>query len=217
MSCPLCKSTQPRLFFEIQEKVYRQIKKRTYFQCPNCDLIFLDPSQRLARAQEKKRYDTHENNSDNSGYIDFLKQVWTPLKNELKKGAVGLDYGAGPNPVLAQVIKSEGFKVDIYDPIYSPEPVVGSYDFITCTEVIEHAFEVFKLLEQLDKHLKPRGFLGLMTEVYSHSICFKSWRYRHDDTHVCFFSLKTIEFISDLMNWSLKFSDDTRALIFQKL
>ena len=51
--CPLCQQQNNRLF--------HQDKYRKYFQCLNCELIFVPPNYHLSEADEKAIYDYHEN------------------------------------------------------------------------------------------------------------------------------------------------------------
>ncbi|MBP7517793.1 MAG: methyltransferase type 12, partial [Desulfobulbus sp.] len=108
-----------------------------YHRCTLCQATFLDPGQRLCRADEHRRYRLHENDPADPGYRRFLARLGTPLVKRLQPGSSGLDYGCGPEPVLAGMLAEAGHRVRVYDPLFFPDraPLADSYDFITCTEV----------------------------------------------------------------------------------
>lgn len=200
MTCTLCNSNQIADFFHINEKSYGDYISKTYYRCSQCQLIFLDPSMHLKPADEKARYDTHENDFENEGYLEFLYKAWLPLENILKQSSsnkVGLDFGCGPNPVLANLI-SKHYKCSYYDPYFhnNRKLLEDSYDFILSTEVFEHFNSPMQSIEKVVGLIKPYGYLSIMTSFYSDKIDFKSWRYRQDQTHVCFYSKKTFEWLA---------------------
>ena len=97
-----------------------------------------------------ERYKMHDNAPDDPGYRAFLSRLWDVLRPRLRKSAVGLDYGCGPGPALACMIHEDGFAVEKYDLYFFPDraPLQRKYDFITCTETVEHLrlpMEVFSL------------------------------------------------------------------------
>ena len=55
---------------------------------------------------------------------------------------MGLDFGCGPGPALANMMQSDGYEMEIYDPFFFPnkDALSKKYDFITCTETAEHFF-----------------------------------------------------------------------------
>jgi len=64
MFCPLCNNTHTHLL-TISNNFN---KKKSYYKCSNCHLIFLDPNNLLNEEDEKKRYLLHENNINDCGY-----------------------------------------------------------------------------------------------------------------------------------------------------
>jgi len=134
----------------------------------------------------------------------FLSKLFNPLKLKLKPEAKGLDFGCGPGPALAEMFLEEGFEMDIYDPFFYKDGHIFSktYDFITCTETIEHFFEPAKEIKRLDKMLTKQGILGLMTTFLSDEKGFEQWYYRKDPTHVVFYRPRTFEIIANMMGWA---------------
>jgi SAM-dependent methyltransferase len=198
VTCPLCRSMEP-----VQLGVVRDGR---YFDCPNCSLIFLDPEQRLSPEVEKARYETHENRPDDPRYRAFLDRLAGPLVDRLPAGARGLDFGSGPGPTLSVMLEEQGFPMRIYDPFFAPDSsaLKGKYDFITCTEALEHLFHPGDELERLAGLLRPGGYLAVMTEVLGPDIDFAEWWYRRDPTHVAFYREEALEWIGERFGWKLE-------------
>ena len=198
MSCCVCESPLVDLFLEVEEK--------TYWQCKDCMVIFLDPKFRLSPSEEKYRYQQHNNDIYDEKYRLFLSKLYKPLKERLKQGSRGLDFGCGPGPALAEMFKEDGFHVDLYDPFFFKDESVFSetFDFITCTETIEHFFEPAEEFKKLDKILTKEGYLAIMTTFLEEEKDFGQWHYRKDPTHVVFYQFQTFKVIASNMNWTLE-------------
>ena len=187
MICPICSGTNVFSF--------QLIGSIEYFRCKTCLGLFTDPKSRLSPEKEKERYSLHNNDVDDPEYRKFLSKLFDPLIKKLKKESRGLDYGCGPGPALASMLREEGFSVDIYDPYFFPDESYRDkvYDFITCTEAAEHFYEPQKEFNKLDQVLADKGILGVMTNFYEDTINFEDWYYRKDPTHVVFYTTKTLK------------------------
>lgn len=86
----------------------------------------------------------------------------------------------------------------LYDVFYAPDPTVWyhQYDFITCTEVVEHLHSPGRELRRLFDVLMPGGWLGVMTKRVIDREAFTDWHYIRDLTHVCFFSEHTLRWVA---------------------
>lgn len=190
LHCPLCCKQHHML--------YAQDKRRDYWQCKQCALVFVPPHQHLSSEQEKAEYDLHENRFENDGYRQFLMRTAEPLLAKLKTPSMGLDFGCGPGPVLAQILESYGHAVNLYDVFYYPDTSVldKQYDFITATETIEHFHTPAKEWAVWMECLKPGGWLAIMTKRVIDADHFKHWHYKNDRTHVSFFSEATFHFLA---------------------
>lgn len=209
MNCPLCESTNCKTLNKINSKIYHR--------CNNCGLFFLDKSHFLNSEEEKTRYNFHQNNIEDKGYVKFLNQLAEPLEKFLEKNSQGLDFGCGPNPVLAELFNRKNFYCAYYDPFFYPKlNKKFCYDFITASECFEHFFSVKKEIELINSILKPKGYLGIMNELVTDFTDFENWYYIKDPSHVCFYSLKSFEFICEKYNYSLRFTDNKRVIILQK-
>lgn len=209
MRCKLCDSTR----LEQIETDY------LYYYCNICNLIFIDDNQILSTEEEYKRYQLHENTHENKGYVRmferFIEKVITPYQDEIK---TVLDFGCGPGPVLADLLKKEGFVLDIYDPYFFPERVFKdkSYDLITSTEVFEHLSAPAKELELLIDHLNEGGYLAIMTSFYQGKKKFSDWFYILDETHITFYNLNTFKWITENYPLDLLYHDNEKYCLFRK-
>ena len=195
MICPICSGTNVFSF--------QLIGSIEYFRCKTCLGLFTDPETRLSPVEEKERYSLHNNDVDDPDYRKFLSKLYDPLIKKLKKESRGLDYGCGPGPALASMLREAGFSVDIYDPYFFPDESYRDkeYDFITCTEAAEHFYEPQKEFNKLDQVLADKGILGIMTNFYEDTINFEDWYYRKDPTHVVFYTVKTLQCIAEERSW----------------
>ena len=123
---------------------------------------------------------------------------------------MGLDFGCGPGPTLHQLVIDSGYRMELYDPYFHPRDLTkGTYDFITCTEVVEHLGTPWREWSQLKDLLNPGGILGVMTHLYDDVFdheepeSFRQWPYRRDDTHISFYSSKTMDYIANRFDFHL--------------
>lgn len=193
--CPLCGARQSRWFAEVQS--------RRYLECGICHLVYLTPAARLSWREERAHYGWHENDPADPRYRKFLARLADPLVGRLPAGAEGLDYGSGPGPTLSLMLEERGFRVNTYDPFFAPDrkPLHQSYDFVTCTETVEHFFSPAREFETLDRLLRPGGWLAIMTEILEEGISVGGWRYARDPTHVSFYRPATMEWIAHRFGW----------------
>jgi 2-polyprenyl-3-methyl-5-hydroxy-6-metoxy-1,4-benzoquinol methylase len=179
-------------------------------------LIFKKPTDFLNWDEQKLRYDQHENSIDNPGYKEFFEQLLKPLRTFIKSGQSGLDWGAGPGPVLSQLLTAEGLQMQIYDPVYQPVKPVGLFDVITSTEVLEHFQEPAASLKEIGSHLKSQGIFAGLTQFHQGPEKFANWWYAKDPTHVVFYSEETFRWWADVNDYKiLKLASP--VFIFQKL
>jgi hypothetical protein len=201
--CPLCSFKQTSLIHTGGKGTGR----RDFFHCRLCDLIFVPDRFFLTLEEEKNRYLEHNNDPYDEDYRDFLRRLYLPLKPHLRPGSVGLDYGAGPGPALATMMKEDGFDVRMYDPFFHPDEasLSDTYDFITCMETVEHFREPATEFQYLQKMLRHGGWLGMMTSMLDDWSEFPSWYYHRDPTHVCFYSRKTMQWVGRQHSWKTHF------------
>ena len=175
-------------------------------------MISVSPADLPNLAAEKTRYLEHNNEVHDPDYRAFLSRLWVHVRQRVAKGAMGLDYGAGPGPALVAMMREDGFEVEGYDPIFDPRPELleRTYDFLVCTETAEHMHRPGDEFTRLDGMLRPGGVLGVMTSFAvdpddpENMAAFENWNYRRDPTHVAFYSAGTMEWIAGRMGWQLE-------------
>lgn len=194
-ACLLCRGAAITPFLDDDPK--------RYWRCADCLLTFLDPAARLSPEAEHRHYLSHENNVDDPDYRKFLSRLTEPLMDCLPPGSKGLDYGCGPGPALAHMLRDAGHEVALYDPFFYADKaaLAATYDFVTCTEVAEHFFDPAGEFARFDRLLGPGGWLGLMTSFQIDDDNFALWYYRQDPTHVVFYKRETLAFVAGRLGW----------------
>jgi hypothetical protein len=188
LHCPLC-------FHAVEP--YIKDRRRVYFHCPRCDLVSVSPERHLDEAAEKGYYDLHENDPADQGYRRFLGRLSGPLLGRLSRGMRGLEYGCGPGPTLSIMLEEAGMLMEDYDQYYRPNrgALERTYDFVTCTEVVEHFRQPAEDWARLTALLRTGGWLGVMTKLVISRERFATWHYKEDPTHVCFYSPVTFSWL----------------------
>ena len=208
--CTVCKSKNLQICLEINELVY--------WKCNFCEAKLLDQKNYISFNEEKKHYLKHNNIINDQGYRDFLSRLTKPLKDKISLNDLGLDYGCGYAPALADILKKDGFSVDLYDPFFFPnnEIFLNKFNFIICSEVIEHFFHPYEEFLKIDSIMQSNAWFGIMTTFMTEDYLFKDWYYRRDPTHVVFYNKKTFNVIADQHNWKVLFPFKNIAL-FNKI
>ena len=206
--CPLCQKPNPDFFYHGPQ--------RDYLRCEKCGLIFVTRDELLPPDEEKARYDLHENDLADRGYRQFLQQLTRPLLAHMgPPPQLGLDFGSGPGPVLAHMLEKRGYAMTCYDPFYAPntDALKKTYDFVTCSEVVEHFHQPARDWRLLLKVLKPGGWLGVMTTLINDAEQFPELHYITDRTHVSFYSRRTFHHLARHKGVDVLFQSDNVILI----
>lgn len=207
LQCPVCESPKSLPF--------QSVAGRDYSRCPRCEATFLQPDQRPDIAREHAEYRLHRNAEHDAAYRRFLQQLSDPLLARLPPASHGLDFGCGPGPALADMLRENGHTVALYDPLFQPDRSVldGHYGFITCTEVIEHFHRPAAEFRHLDAMLAPGGWLAVMTGFQTDDTRFAQWHYRRDPTHVVFYREATLRWLARHHGWSIEIPRANVALM----
>ncbi|WP_166838158.1 class I SAM-dependent methyltransferase [Rheinheimera pleomorphica] len=209
-SCPLCDAKQVNFF--------QQDVRRSYYQCQQCMLVFADRASLLSATEELTQYQLHQNDVQDLGYRRFLQRLAGPLLANLPSAKLsGLDFGCGPGPLLAQMLAEAGHDMAVWDPYFAAEPAVlqHQYDFISCSEAIEHFAnprQEWALWLQL---LKPGATLAIMTKRYTSADAFANWHYKLDPTHISFFAAQTFAYLAERDGFDLQLVSDDVVLLKQ--
>lgn len=194
-ACPVCGGARTVPFTTVDS--------RDYWRCADCEARYLAPAQRPSRDEEHAHYLHHENDADDPRYRSFLSKLADPLLARLAPRSRGLDYGCGPGPALASMLREAGHEMALYDPFFSPgsAPLSGTYDFVTCTEVAEHFHDPRAEFARLRGLIRPGGWLAVMTCFQTDDARFAAWHYRKDPTHVVFYREATFLHLARCWGW----------------
>lgn len=131
-----------------------------YYRCLRCSLIFTDFIDEWSK-DEVARY------IYNADYLKVDPQYQgaraLSAANEMARHLAGceqlriLDFGSGSG-AFAEEMRRRGFEqIESYDPFSSPTEPSGSFDLITCFEVIEHSPNPLATLMDMDARLSHHG------------------------------------------------------------
>lgn len=195
MACRVC--AQGDLF------PFQSVGGRDYWRCPLCEATLLDAAQLPDDTAERAEYARHENATGDAGYRRHLARLLDPLLPKLAPASRGLDYGCGPGPALAAMLREAGHDVALYDPFFHPDDAAlqRDYDFVVCTEVVEHFHRPAAEFARLHALLRPGGWLGILTCFQTDDARFAGWHYRRDPTHVAFYREATFHCLAARHGW----------------
>ncbi|MDT0676082.1 class I SAM-dependent methyltransferase [Autumnicola musiva] len=195
MLCSLCNG---------RTKPFLKWKDLEYARCKNCKAVLLLPDCYLPSEDEKNRYLRHNNNVTDPSYVEFTAPVTEAILKDFTKEAYGLDYGCGTGPVIANQLQSKGYKIALYDYFFKDDKnlLKLKYDFIICSEVMEHFHYPAAEFRELAAMLNPGGKLYCKTSLYFNTIDFENWYYKNDNTHVIFYTEKSLKWIKENINFS---------------
>ena len=127
-------------------------------------------------ADEIARYQLHQNDPADLKYRTFLNKLVEPCASRVHPGSWGLDFGCGPGPCISVMMKElHNLHVVDWDLNFLSNPALPpdfperlkinmkknqseskvdvlrvQYDFVTCTEVIEHIPQPLEVFQQFD-------------------------------------------------------------------
>ncbi len=208
--CTVCKSNKIKFFLNV--------KNLDYWQCSFCKATMLDPIQFISSNKEKKHYLKHNNQINDTRYRKFLLNLIEPLKEKISTNDIGLDYGCGYAPALADILRKNGFHVELYDPFFFKNDNVffRKFNFITCSEVVEHFFKPYEEFNKIDGLLSRNSWFAIMTSFMTEDYLFKNWYYRRDPTHVVFYKKNTFKVIANQRNWGINFPSKNIVFFHKK-
>lgn len=186
------------------------------FVCPECKLLMKDIAALPGPETEKARYLLHRNSPENVGYVDFLHSFFQRIVPFIAEYGRALDFGCGPQPVLAGILEAHGMHTEVYDPFFFSNQPKGQFDLITCTETAEHFHSPETSFQVMTDLLRNGGILALMTEFYPSLQQIRHWHYLRDITHVSFYNLQTMHYIAQHYGLKLLYTDAVRTVVYQK-
>jgi SAM-dependent methyltransferase len=188
--------------------------------CEQCQFIFKDKAAYVTLERERELYDQHNNTLESPGYVEmfehFIDETIHPNIDSIHDV---LEFGSGPGPVLSQLLEKHGLNVECYDKFFSPEKIYEGkqYDLITATEVIEHIDEPVGIMHFFFRHLRPGGYLAVMTQFHTNDIDdYLDWWYRADPTHICFYRPETFKKLANITGFEVLKHDEKKIVLMQK-
>mgnify|MGYP001047536504 CR=1 FL=1 len=175
----------------------------------------MDARALLSPEEEYQKYTEHNNDVDDPGYRNFVKPLVDLISSRHDKATIGLDFGAGPGPVISKMLGERGYHLNLYDPFFHPDTQVlqRTYDYIVCCEVAEHFYNPYESFKLLSSLLSSDGTLYCRTTLIPEVMEFSRWHYKNDKTHVFFYDRRTIAWIAqEILNCS--YSIVTKNIIY---
>ncbi len=210
MTCPICDSSRVRPLSS---------PRRSFYRCGDCAFAWADPAFRLDPEAARVRYALHRNRRDDAGYVAFLGTIIDAALAHTPGARRVLDWGSGPAPVGADLLRERGLAVSVYDPLYAPvlpEPE-AVFDLVFCIEVAEHFERPLQDFADLASRLRPGAGLALHTHLAPEDDeAFLSWWYTEDPTHVSFYTLQSLTLLADLAALRLDSVTDRRLALFRR-
>ena len=192
----------------------------TYCHCKFCEYIFKSPECYQDFEAQKERYNLHENNDEDAGYIAYFQRFLEFSLPLVSKSKSALDFGCGRTSLLASLLQKEGIACDYYDPIYHPDTLVEGkkYDLIVSTEVFEHLHQPSLVFTNLLEMLNMGGYLAIQTEFHANEYeAFKKWWYPSDTTHVVFFRPQTFKVLCEMYGCRYVKDNGKNMVLIQKV
>tara|TARA_B100000963_G_scaffold359670_1_gene387702 strand:+ start:1105 stop:1956 length:852 start_codon:yes stop_codon:yes gene_type:complete len=197
--------------FKISNKDYG--KTLNLFKCNNCGFLFSPDISDLEQYYEQMEDSNYEDTMD-SRKLQSDKILKTINKNNILKNKSLFDVGAGSGVLIEASIKyglsasgiepskslyslAKSKKLDIHLGTFPSPKIKSKYDFVTLIDVIEHVNNPKQLLIEINKILKNKGKLFLVTpdldSFFSRLLKYKWWHFRI--AHIGYFNKKTIKLI----------------------
>jgi hypothetical protein len=173
----------------------------SYTDCRVCGYIGLAVRHFPSRESELARYALHRNDPSEGGYRRYLSRfVDGAVVPFAGPGARILDFGSGPEPALALILRDRGYDCSVYDPFFAPALSWRRrlWDLIAVHEVAEHLRAPGRTLRSLAGKLEAGGALACRSRFPPAAAgALESWWYRFDTTHLGFFRPETWAFLAE--------------------
>ncbi|NLC33351.1 MAG: class I SAM-dependent methyltransferase [Clostridiales bacterium] len=203
--CAICHASTVPILYTTKKA------ETTYHRCLRCGFTLKDRADILSAKDEFQEYENHNNSIHDRGYVSFLKDFLRQAALPFARGKACLDFGSGPEPVLAQLLQRDyGFCVDIYDKFYAPAPVYEgkTYDLLTCTEVLEHIPDPRSVFALFRRAMHSQSVLSLMTSLRPISDSeFLEWSYIREATHIAFYTMEAMTLLAQEHDLRIIYTD----------
>ncbi|WP_144211689.1 methyltransferase domain-containing protein [Shewanella donghaensis] len=199
IKCPLCSQTAE---FFIQDK------KRAFYSCSQCSLVFANPQSHLMPAAQLQRYGRANKAAKQKQLVQFIEPLLSQISAQQSGSLVGLNFGRVMDRVSLDKIELAGHHLYQYDPFAKTDQQLfkQQYDFICCYRVLEHFQQPAKEWQLLSKLLKPDGWLAINTSLLTDLNNFSKWHFKNNPTHVSFYRQQTFEYLAQHSEFKLLFA-----------
>ena len=167
-NCYICKTSNHKPYVTIQDSL--NISSFTIAQC-DCGFYFVNP--RPSEKELNKYYSTDDYlpHSKGKGILFLLYRIVQKISfynkflllRNLKEKITHLDYGGGDGRFSNYVNSKKNATSSFYDPYYknalNADLKKIKYNIITLWHVLEHAYDLDILFENIEKSLENRGKL----------------------------------------------------------
>lgn len=204
--CPLCHHNNAHYFYHD--------KKRHFYQCPDCQLVFADGKSHLPKQNEIERYQDNQTKNKQLQLANFIQTVINQLPTN-NSTAIGLNFGRHlAGKALSKLILGE-VELLQYDPSqqYERHVLQQQYDFICCYRVFDHFKQPSIQWQLLTKLLKPNGLLIINNHLLHDLNAFAKWHNKNNLTHVSFYNLACFQYLANLGQMQLIFAEKDLILM----
>jgi SAM-dependent methyltransferase len=138
-----------------------------YLRCQKCGFIYTEHCDGWSAEDFRRHIYNDEYRLVDGEYETVRPNMLANLFEELFAAARNsriLDYGSGSG-AFENVLRPRGFEVTSYDPFSHPNRPEGKFDLITCFEVMEHAPDPIRLVDDLADFMTDDGAIVFSTGV----------------------------------------------------
>ncbi|WP_119968060.1 MULTISPECIES: methyltransferase domain-containing protein [Shewanella] len=199
IKCPLCSNAAE---FFIQDK------KRAFYTCSDCHLVFANPQSYLMPAALKQRYGRANKASKQKQLVQFIQPLLTQISAQQHGPLTGLNFGRVLDSNSLDKIEHAGHSLYQYDPFIKIDQHIFNrqYDFICCYRVLEHFQQPAKEWALLSSLLKEGGWLAISTSLLTDLSLFSKWHFKNNPSHVSFYSQQTFDYLAQNSEFKLLFA-----------
>jgi SAM-dependent methyltransferase len=189
-----------------------------YWRCRVCDLIFTDFFDDWSREDWSRLVYNDDYVLVDGDYLEKRPAEFAShmaRRFQLHKRVRMLDYGSGRG-VFAERMKQLGFEhAESYDPFSSPRRPEGSFDVITCFEVLEHTPNPLLTLADIKQFLAPGGYIIFSQTIQPANITqlrANWWYIAPRNGHISVYSRRTLAQLAERTGLVLRGRDGIFAL-----
>jgi len=212
MRCRACAASFP------SREPWTVARGASWYRCPRCGHVRVEPGAEPSPEAAEARYRLHRNDPADSGYRRFLgtfiDRAVAPFA--APPGRV-LDFGSGPAPALALLLRERGYRAEAWDPLFARDrrALAGRFALVAVHEVLEHVPHPYRLLSTLARKLEAGGSIAVRTRFPpERQEDFGRWWYKEDPTHSGFFGPGAFEALARRLGAALALLEPPDLAVF---